>query len=157
MITTTHLRNALGIAFLLASSLALTACSREPDSNAAASAPPPKPAEMIKSLTLGIETGPNGLIASEDVRTYFDVGQRVYLVAELNKAPPGTTVLVEWKAPAGELLGEESRQVRPGQGFMTFAADTESLPAGKGYRAEVSVNGELAQTAEFNLIGPGSG
>jgi hypothetical protein len=70
---------------------------------------------------------------------------------ELKHAPIGTVVHVVWKAQGDLVLGEETKEVRRGQRFMNFAADSSSLPLEPKYHVEVFVNDKQLAKLDFGL------
>lgn len=126
-------------------------CSRNAGSDPTQSTQAPAGPMTVDEFKMGTRLGSNGDVATDAVTTSFTTDQKIHVTMRLQNAPAGTQGKVVWKSPAGDAIGEESKQLQPGQDFMNFAADGESLPPGDGYAAELSVNGQVVQTEKFDL------
>jgi hypothetical protein len=134
---------------LLAACSSKTEPAPSPQSNVTADASRPI---LIDNFSMGTRLGPHGGIAKGTNATMFAPGELIYLAMELKNAPVGTSVRVVWKAQGDIVLGEETKEVLPGQRFMNFAADSSSLPLEPKYHAEVFVNGKSLAKVEFGLV-----
>jgi hypothetical protein len=132
----------------------VAACDPKSPSSPRTVAPAADPSKPISigNFGLGTRLGPHGGIAKGASDTQFAPGQLIYLAMELKNAPVGTVIHVVWKAQGDLVLGEETKEVRPGQRFMNFAADSSSLPLEPKYHVEVFVNGDRLAQLEFGLV-----
>jgi hypothetical protein len=139
--------------FILCGALALlaTSCGRDGANRMGASHDPSKPVQ-VENFSLGTRLGPNGGIATGAGEHAFSAGQLIYIAMELKNAPIGTQISVVWKGPGNTVLGQETKQVRPGQQFMNFAADSSSLPPAPKYQVEVLHNNKTLAQLEFELV-----
>jgi hypothetical protein len=141
--------------WMLASLLCLlTACSPKtdpapPSSQSTADANRPI---LIDNFGMGTRLGRHGGIAKGAGGNQFAAGQLIYVAMELKYAPAGTEIQVVWKAEGDLVLGEETKEVRRGQQFMSFVADSSSLPLGPKYHVEVFVNGKQVRKIDFGLV-----
>ena len=141
---------------VLASSLCvLAACSSKTDPPVNSTATVAEEANrpiLIENFSLGTRLGPHGGIATGAGEQMFAPGQLIYLAMELKHAPIGTTIRVVWKAQGDIVVGEETKEVRRGQRFINFAADSSSLPLDPKYHVEVFVNDKPLAQLEFGLV-----
>jgi hypothetical protein len=142
---------ATGLLCLLAACSSKTNPAAGATSGATAAADPNRPI-VIDNFSMGTRLGPHGGIAKGANERMFAPGELIYLAMELKNAPVGTSVRVVWKAQGDIVLGEETKEVLPGQRFMNFAADSSSLPLEPKYHAEVFVNGKSLAKVEFGLV-----
>ena len=70
---------------------------------------------------------------------------------KVSDAPASTPVKVIWFGPNDTKIGEDVKQVQPGDKYLGFAArDTTTWSKGD-YRAEVWVGDEKVNTQHFNI------
>jgi hypothetical protein len=139
---------------MLASALCLlAACSpkTDPKAQSAMIAADANRPILIENFSMGTRLGPHGGIAKGANEQVFAVGDLIYVAMELKHAPIGTVVHVIWKAQGDLVLGEETKEVRRGQRFMNFAADSSSLPLEPKYHVEVFVNDKQLAKLDFGL------
>jgi hypothetical protein len=137
---------------LAVTAVLLNACTSETGEIAPGAAQSADQPVHIDNFSLGTALGSQGGIRAGADEKMFEAGQLIYLAMELKHAPVGTPVQVLWKGPAGDVIGQETKQVRRGQRFMNFAADSGNLPVAENYQVEVVVNGRTLTRLQFDLI-----
>lgn len=107
---------------------------------------------QIENFSLGSRLGPHGGIAMGAGEHAFANGQLIYVAMELKNAPVGTQINAIWKGPGDVVVGRETKEVRLGQRFMNFAADSAALPVGHKYRVEIQAENKSFAQLEFDLV-----
>lgn len=154
-----------GIAAALIASLALAGCKRDAEEDTTAMTPPPMttPAPLppadpmptatptalnVTSITLGTAAGADNRITSPVAS--FGTGDNIIVSVATDGAASNATVAAKLLFQDGQVAGEESQAVNTTGPAITNITFTNANPWPTGtYRAEVSINGAMAQSAQF--------
>jgi hypothetical protein len=110
------------------------------------------PEHWLSDFRLGTRLGPHGGIVAGTEQKTFELGQTIYVAMRLRNPPASAAVRVLWRGPGKEMLGEETKRLRPGQDYLHFAADGENLPPGNGYGVEIWADNKQVARLSFDLI-----
>ena len=148
----------------LAATLALAACKKPepaPPPAPAATAPAPTPIEAapvaaasVDSVDLGNSVGADNRVGTP--ATTFAPGDTIFAAVTTRTANAAATVpgklSAKWTYQDGQTVHEESRDLNlTGDGVTAFQVSMPSgLPAGQ-YKVEVSLDGAVVQTKDFEV------
>ncbi len=149
--------------FLIAAGLAfaLSACKKEePVETTAPPAPPPSapvepamappamPAAIeVAAVNLGTKVGADQKV--ENAATSFAASDVIYVAIDTKNAQKDATLSAKWTSADGKVVHEESTTISP-EGDATTNFKFSGLAAGK-YKVEVSLNGTVAQSVDFEV------
>ncbi|HVT44981.1 MAG TPA: hypothetical protein VMT00_11365 [Thermoanaerobaculia bacterium] len=145
--------------------VALSACRSEPPqpwltdptetettATTAADTTSPVAAERwLDDFTLARGVNAEGRVPLGEGTGDFRAGDEIYLAMEVRNAPAGATVRVAWLGTDGSALGEDSRQLTPGELYTHFQAPGTASWTPGTYKAEVYANGECVAEEEFEI------
>lgn len=128
--------------------------TEQPGTESPTDVSPTEAQTWLDDFTIGSEIGADGMIPADKTGDDFAPGQPVHITMEVGDAPQGAAVKVVWYGPNEAKIGEETKQVTPGQQYLGFtAADTSSWAKGD-YRAEVWVGDEKVNQQQFQIVEP---
>jgi hypothetical protein len=106
----------------------------------------------LDDFSVSSKLNPDGSAVSDNsAGKNFRPGTPVHVAMEVKDAPPQTPVKVIWFGPNNTKVGEEVKQVTPGEKYLNFTAkDTKAWKQGD-YRAEIWVADEKVNEQEFHL------
>ena len=154
----------LPLSAALAAALAMSACKKSepaPPPAPAATAPAPTPIEAapvaaasVVSVDLGNSVGADNRVGTP--ATTFAPGDTIFAAVTTRTANAAATVpgklSAKWTYQDGQTVHEESRDLNlTGDGVTAFQVSMPSgLPAGQ-YKVEVSLDGAVVQTKDFEV------
>lgn len=165
--------NRLSLVIAVCAVGALTACGR-PSTNAAPAPAPdtaqngtPKeepgigsPADVsnaraqtwLDDFSVSSKLNPDGsAVADNSEGAKFAPGTPVHVAMEVKDAPPQTPVKIIWMGPNETKIGEEIKQVTPGEKYLNFTAKDTAKWAPGDYKAQVWVADEKVNEQEFHI------
>lgn len=166
----TQTRTTLALAIALASTLGLSACNRDrgtptettpppasaptaPAPATPAEQPPAAPSVQVTEIVLGTQASDSERVA--DPKTDFAPTDRTIIASVITQASADHSgeLRARWTFQDGQLVEESSQRLDfSGPGVTNFRINnTENWPVGK-YRIEVSLDGNVVQTREFNVV-----
>lgn len=133
--------------------LALGGCKRAEEPAAAAPATPPVSSPAVFSVT-SVDVG-DAIDEGKRIPaplTQFAPSDTIYASIATDGAAPKVTIVARWTYEDGQLVDESTQVIAPtGPAATEFhIAKPSGLPAGK-YKVEVSANGKLAGSREFEV------
>ncbi len=128
--------------------LAMSACGKQESAPAKTATKPEN--VSITGVHTGLGIGKYNRVAQE--KSVFSPKDTIVLSVYSDGSVKTATIGVKWMTASGKVLAENSRQVTYNGSIATpFSfSKAEGLPAGK-YKAEVTLNGWLAETAKFEV------
>jgi hypothetical protein len=126
--------------------------TEQPGMDAPSDVSPVNAQTWIDDVTIGSELGGDGTIPAGKTGDDFAPGQPVHLSMEVGDAPENAAVKVVWYGPDETKVGEETKQVVPGQKYLPFTASDTSSWAKGDYRAEVWVGDEKVNQQQFQIV-----
>ena len=150
--------------FLIAIALtvALSACNKEEPVEAIAPPPPPAPpAEPamappppampagieVAAVNLGTKVGADQKV--ETASTSFAASDVIYVAIDTKNAQKDATLAAKWTSADGKVVHEDSTTISP-EADATTNFKFSGLAAGK-YKVEISLNGAVAQSVDFEV------
>ena len=117
--------------------------------------PTPAASASVTSVDLGTAVGADMKVTAPS--TTFKPTDKIIAAVSTSTSDPAATVpgklSAKWTYQDGQTVHEESRDVNlTGTGVTNFEIrNAENWPAGR-YRLEVSLDGNVVQTREFNVV-----
>lgn len=141
-------------AALVGAVLVLAACKKKETVAAAEPAPYPTsaPAQTAAGATLERLTVARSVNADDSpgaAATSFGKGDTVYVTMWRSNIPAGAEITARWFGPDGVQITEDKLSTPGGDGYTSFHATNTKGWAPGGYRVEILLNGETAQTVTF--------
>lgn len=116
---------------------------------APATTPGPLTAQAwVDDFSIGKTVGPEGVVTDDE--DTFAPGETVHLTMQVDDAPAGAAITVQWFGPEDASLGEETKTVAGEQATMAFTKETTEWSQGD-YRAEVWVGDEKVNEQHFEV------
>lgn len=104
----------------------------------------------IDDVVLGYAVAADDSIPSEQRGDEF-AHEPAYVAMKVEDTPAGSAVKTVWFGPGEVRVHEEVKTVAPGQGHLSFKADTSAWPKGD-YRVEVWLGDEKVATEHLNVV-----
>lgn len=103
-------------------------------------------------FSISSKLNPDGSAVSDNsAGKDFAPGTPVHVAMEVKDAPASTPVKVIWFGPNETKIGEETKQVAPGEKYMNFTAKDTSKWANGDYKAQIWVGDEKVNEQEFHV------
>ncbi len=106
----------------------------------------------VDDVTIGHQIGADGAMVTGQGGDDFAPGQPIHISMKVDDAPQNTAVKLVWYGPNETKIGEESKNVAPGQQYLTFSTTDTKTWAKGDYRAELWVGDEKVNTQQFQIV-----
>ncbi|MBK5260670.1 MAG: hypothetical protein JJE51_13860, partial [Thermoanaerobaculia bacterium] len=106
----------------------------------------------VDDVTIGHQLGADGAVPTGQGGDDFAPGQPIHIAMKVDDAPQNTAVKLVWYGPNETKIGEESKNVAPGQKYLSFSTTNTKTWAKGDYRAELWVGDEKVNTQQFQIV-----
>lgn len=148
-------RRSAAMVAVLTLAVVAAACQRSEPPSAARPTPVAQPAATpfkVSSLEVGKEIGTNKRVTTP--MTSFGANDTVYASVVTEGAAPSVALKARWTYQDGQVVDESTQTIAPtGPAVTEFhISRPNGWPAGK-YKVEISANGNVAASREFEVTG----